>query len=77
MTVLNGHFDGSRLVVDDPIPSDLLPQTRVRIVVVDAADSQSGANPFDAIAELAVDDDGLPADYPEQHDHYRRGTPKK
>ncbi|MCC6359770.1 MAG: hypothetical protein IT450_13580 [Phycisphaerales bacterium] len=79
MTVLNGHFDGQRIVLDDPVPSTVRPQTPVRVLIedepVDGGDATRSV--LDAIADLAVDDPNLPTDFSEQHDHYVRGTPRK
>ena len=72
MHVLNGHFEGRKLVLDDPIPDDLPSNARVRITVEPPSDESA----FDKIAAMAVDTD-LPADYSVQHEHYVKGAPKR
>ncbi len=71
MTILNGHFDGQRIVLDDPIPKDIPVDTPVRIYF----EAKIGGV-FAELAQLAGPDD-LPADYAEQHEHYVKGTPRK
>ena len=58
MHVLNGHFEGRKLVLDDPIPDDVPSNARVKITV-DVAGEESA---FDKIAAMASDT-GLPSDY--------------
>lgn len=81
MVVLNGHFDGQRIVLDDPPPPSLRPQTRVQVVIDEAEDSPSLAEEarklIRGIADVAVPVDELPPDYSAQHDHYVRGNPRK
>jgi len=72
MTVINGHFDGKRVVLDDPVPTDIPTGTPVRVVFED----HSPENVLDRIAKLAGPSD-LPPDYSQQHDHYVKGTPRK
>ncbi len=71
--VLNGHFDGQRVVLDEPVPKDIPPDTPVKVTFV----QQDKEHVFAKIAKLAVSGDGLPRDYSEQHDHYVKGTPHK
>lgn len=72
MTTLNGHFDGKRVVLDEPIPPFVLPDTPVRVVF----EGDSAESVLDRIAKLAGPSD-LPPDYSQQHDHYVKGTPRK
>jgi hypothetical protein len=72
MTIVRGHFDGKVIVLDEPIPSEIAPNTPVRILI----DEASGTNALDRIAELAGPAD-LPPDFSEQHDSYVRGGPKR
>jgi len=72
MTIINGHYDGKRVVLDDPVPADILPQTPVKVTF----EGGRRETVLDRIAKLAGTDD-LPADYSEQHDHYVKGTPRK
>ena len=71
MRVIRGHFDGRHVVLDEPAPSELLPQTPVRVVIEDPKKTV-----LDKLIELAEDDD-LPADYSEQHEHYAKGLPRR
>ena len=73
MTIINGHFDGKQVVLDEPVPAFVLPDTPVR-VVFEKSDTKSV---FEEIARLALSTDDLPADFSEQHDHYVKGTPRK
>lgn len=71
--ILKGHFDGQKIILDEPVPAGLAPNTRVRIVI----ENEQEQSLFEKLLDLAVDDDDLPADYAEQHDHYVKGTPKR
>ena len=70
--VLRGHFDGERVVLDEPAPKGLPANTPVEVVV-----RQGESEPVLArIAKLARAG-GLPPDYSEQHEHYVKGTPRR
>ncbi len=70
--VVKGHFDGKRVVLDEPVPGGIPADTPVT-VVFQAADGQSV---LDKIANLARSG-GLPRDFAAQHEHYVKGTPRK
>lgn len=72
MTTINGHYDGKRVVLDEPVPADIPPANPVR---VSFGDGQAR----DVLAELAklARPGGLPRDFSEQHKHYVKGTPRK
>jgi len=72
MTIINGHFDGKCVVLDEPVPADIPADTPVK---VSFGDGLAG----DVLAELArlARPGGLPPDYSQQHDHYVKGTPRK
>ena len=72
MTIVNGHYDGKRVVLDEPVPAEVAPDTPVRVVFENA----SAESVLDRIAKLAGPSD-LPPDYSQQHDHYVKGTPRK
>jgi hypothetical protein len=72
MVVLNGRFDGNQVVLDEPLPNGIAPNTPVRVIFEDAAAAQSLA----AIANLAKPG-GMPADFAEQHEHYLKGTDRR
>ena len=71
MTVINGHFDGRCVVLDEPVPASISTPTPVKIVF-----EEDGGGLLDDLARLAGPDD-LPPDYAEQHEHYVKGTPRR
>jgi|CXWL01.1.fsa_nt_gi hypothetical protein len=73
MTTLKGRFNGKVVILNDPIPDFIKPDVAVDVVF---GDGEAGDLLGDII-KLAIDDDGLPADFSEQHEHYVYGTPKK
>jgi len=77
MTVLNGHYDGERIVLDEPAPSDLRPNTPVKVVIDGAPERSNDRSMLQDLVDLAVEDDDLPADYSEQLDHYVKGLPRR
>ena len=72
MTIINGHYDGQRVVLDEPVPADMAADTPVRVVF----ENNSADSVLDRIAKLAGPSD-LPRDYSQQHDHYLKGRPRK
>jgi len=72
MTILKGHFDGKQVVLDEPVPADILPATPVKVVF----ERNGNDTVLDKLAGLAAPDD-LPPDYSEQHEHYVKGTPRR
>lgn len=68
MTILNAHFDGKQIVLDDPVPDNLPLNAKVQVVVDSAGPSKALAE----IAERAIDA-GLPADYSTRFRDYMRG----
>lgn len=79
MVVLTGKFDGRQVVLDGPVPSDIPPDTRVKVVFEKAEVEDSTAPRVSALERLAcmARPAGLPSDYSEQHEHYVKGTPRK
>lgn len=72
MTVLKAHFDGRHIVLDEPAPPDLRPNSPVSEVV-----GNSDANSVLAqIAAMAVNG-GKPSDFSQQHEHFVKGTPRR
>ena len=71
VAVLNAHYDGTKIVLDDPLAADLPINARLRVIVEPAEPCKA----FAAIARMAVDAPELPRDYSENHDKYirRRG----
>lgn len=76
MHVLNGHFEGRKLVLDDPVPDDLPANAKARITVEESAEPQGPSKALAAIAKMAIDAPDLPTDYSENHDKYLYGTRK-
>ena len=72
MTVLNAHFDGKQIVLDDPMPPEVPANAKVRVIVEEPA----GPRSLREIADMAVDAD-LPRDFSTQHTHYTKGFPRK
>lgn len=70
--VLKGHFDGEKILLDEPPPEGLTPNTPVEIRVVDTSEEDV----FDRIERMAMEG-GFPPDYAAQHEHYTKGTPKR
>ena len=79
MQNIAAHFDGRTFVPDEPVPAGLAPNTKVTILLSLAPPAIAPQEPgvFDAILRLAVNDESLPPDFSEQHDHYIKGTPKR
>jgi hypothetical protein len=77
MVAVKAHFDGKVIVPDEPVD---LPKDQPLIVQVRLARSRKKPkkqSALDWIAENAVADDSLPADFSYQLDHYLYGTPKQ
>ena len=72
MTVLNAHFDGKQIVLDEPMPDGIPADTRLRVLVETGNRPQSLLK----IAAMAIDTD-LPRDFAAQHEHYVKGTPRR
>jgi len=72
MTVLNAHFVGKQLVLDDPVPDNLPANARVRVVVEPPAEQSA----LDKIAAMARPL-GLPRDFSLNYKHYVKGAPKR
>ena len=72
MTVLNAHFDGKHIVLDEPMPTAVPVNAKVRVIIEEPGKPQS----LQAIADMAVDAD-LPTDFSTQHGHYTKGHPRK
>jgi hypothetical protein len=72
MVVMNGRFDGSKVVLDEPVPNDIPANTSVRVIFEDVPRAESLAK----VAKLAKPG-GMPPDFAEQHEHYIKGTPRR
>jgi hypothetical protein len=72
MTVLNAHFDGKHIVLDEPMPDAVAVNAKVRVVIEDPDAPQS----LQKIAEMAIDAT-VPNDFSTQHAHYTKGFPRR
>jgi hypothetical protein len=79
MVAIKGHFDGKVIVPDEPL--NLAPNQRLVIhYETEPAAVPTGNDAASVLlwlAENAVDDPSLPADFSQEVDHYLYGTPKK
>jgi len=75
MTV-NAHFDGKAIIPDEPLD---LPPNQALIVQIESVGARAagGESALAWLAANAVEDDALPADLADQHDHYLYGCPTK
>ncbi len=72
MTVLNAHFVGKQLVLDDSVPENLPANATVRVVV----EVPAGQSALDRIAAMARPL-AVPHDFALNHKHYVNGAPKR
>ncbi len=72
MTILNAHYDGKHIVLDDPMPPDVPPNSRVQVLVAPVREPSA----LDKIAAMAIPMD-LPSDFSLNHKHYMKGAPKR
>jgi hypothetical protein len=74
---LKAHFDGKQIVLDEPLPPGLAPNTPVQVVFPNGpATGSAPPSTFEKLLALAGEDD-LPADYAQNHEHYVKGAPKR
>lgn len=76
MTV-KAHFDGKVIVPDEPIDLPLNERLIVRIERTGEPQKREEEPALNWLAANAVDDETLPADLANQHDHYLYGCPMK
>ena len=72
MTV-SAHYDGKAIIPDEPLD---LPPNQALIVQIESVGAREPAADESALAWLAanaVENDALPADLADQHDHYLYG----
>jgi len=72
VTIIKGHFDGQRVILDEPVPGELATNTPVSVSVI-FQDSEPILSQLAKLAEKG----GLPPDFSQQHDHYVKGTPRR
>ena len=75
MTV-NAHFDGKAIIPDEPLD---LPPNQALIVQIEPVEKRETAedSALTWLAANAVENDDLPTDLADQHDHYLYGCPGK
>ena len=73
MTVLNAHFDGKHVVLDEPMPEGVVANARVRVLIEDEGPRPSS---LEKIANLAVQGK-LQRDFSMQHKHYAKGVERR
>jgi hypothetical protein len=69
--VVKGHYDGEKVVLDEPIPPEVQPDTPVEVEF-----KHPRQNVFDQIARLARPC-ALPPDFAAQHEFYVKGGPRR
>jgi hypothetical protein len=75
MTV-NAHFDGKAIIPDEPL--DLPPNQALIVQIVSVGARETADESALAwLAANAVENDALPADLADQHNHYLYGRPMK
>ena len=75
MTVY-AHFDGKAIIPDEPLD---MPPNQALILRIErvAPREPAGESALAWLAANAVENDALPADLAERHDHYLYGCPTK
>ena len=75
MTV-NAHFDGKAIIPDEPLD---LPPNQALILQIERVGPRETAeeSALAWLAANAVEDDALPTDLADRHDHYLYGSPTK
>lgn len=72
MTIVNGHYDGKRVILDDAVPADIPADTPVKVVF----DGSDARGVLEEIARLARPG-GKPPDFSQQHEYYVKGGPRR
>lgn len=73
MTTVNAHFDGKVIVPDEPLN---LPPNQPLIVRIEPVGGKHDAGEGSVLSWLAanaIENDALPADLADRHDHYLYG----
>jgi len=74
---VKAHFDGTGIIPDEPLQLTLNEPRLVRIEHLSPVSARLEESALSWLAENAVDDDTLPPDLADRHDHYlSRGQPK-
>lgn len=73
MITVNAHFDGKVIVLDEPVGLRL--NQPLRLSIEEVGTPQTGQeSALEWLAANAIEDDRLPPDLAERHDHYLYGT---
>ena len=77
MHVLNGHFEGRKIVLDDPVPDGLPENAKVRVTVEPVReDAAPKPRSLEEIAKMARPLK-LPRDFSTNFKHYTKGAPRR
>jgi len=73
---VNAHFDGKAIIPDEPLD---LPPNQALILQIERVGPRATAEEsvLAWLAANAVEDDALPTDLADQHNHYLYGSPTK
>ena len=73
---VNAHFDGKAIIPDEPLD---MPANQALILQIERVEPREAAeeSALAWLAANAVEDDALPTDLADQHDHYLYGSPTK
>jgi hypothetical protein len=72
---VSAHFDGKVIVPDEPLNLPPNQTLILQIQTVSGKASQAEESVLNWLAANAVDNDALPADLADRHDHYLYGRP--
>jgi hypothetical protein len=77
-TILRGHVEAGRIVVDDEASLPEGAEVRIELVIeAESNSSNSEKTLYDRFKQFAGIAKNLPSDFAENHDHYIHGRPKK
>ena len=76
LMMVNAHFDGRAIIPDEPLD---LPPNQALVVQIESVGASETADESALawLASNAVENDALPADLADQHDHYLYGCTTK
>lgn len=78
---LRGHYDGTQVVLDEPVPADIPPHTPVEVIFGndrgEAAPPVHGSLSQRLLQLAGAAGDGLPEDLARNHDHYLHGQERR
>lgn len=74
MTVVNAHFDGKQVVLDEPMPTGVPANAKLRVIVQESGPVKPRS--LEQIAAMAVHGK-LPRDFALNHRRYAKGAPRR